>query len=113
MKYPTVWGEYTDYRIDVAHGFDYAGFCVVTSLSDGSGGRVAEGWLSWDDLAIVRTFLCTKVFLQEHLSTLKSFVSGRPYFPPCFFSTFAQVSFNATVRLKTGDPGFESRSAQK
>ena len=35
------------------------------------------------------------------------------YFPPCFFSTFAQASFNATVRLKTSAPGFESGSTQK
>ncbi len=37
------------------------------------------------------------------------------YYPllPCFFSTFAHVSFNATVRLKTGAPVFESASAQK
>ena len=34
-------------------------------------------------------------------------------FPPCFFSTFAQLSFRATVRLNTGAPGFESGSAQK
>ncbi len=31
----------------------------------------------------------------------------------CFFSIFAQVSFNATVRLKTGLLGVESGSAQK
>ncbi len=29
------------------------------------------------------------------------------------FSILAQVSFNATVRLKTGDPGVESGSTQK
>ena len=34
-------------------------------------------------------------------------------FPPCFFSTLAHASFNATVRLKTGFPGLESGSAQK
>lgn len=34
-------------------------------------------------------------------------------FPPCFFSTFAQVSFSATVRLNTGVPGFASGSTQK
>ena len=32
---------------------------------------------------------------------------------PCFFSTFAHVSFSATVRLNTGFPGLESGSAQK
>ncbi len=37
----------------------------------------------------------------------------KSYFPPCFFSTFAQVSFNATVLLNTGAPDFESESAQK
>ncbi len=31
----------------------------------------------------------------------------------CFFSIFAQVSFSATVRLKTGLLGVESGSAQK
>ncbi len=31
----------------------------------------------------------------------------------CFFSTLAHVSFNATVRLKTSLPGFESVSTQK
>ncbi len=35
------------------------------------------------------------------------------FFSGCFFSIFAQVSFNATVRLKTGLPGLESRSTQK
>jgi len=32
---------------------------------------------------------------------------------PCFFSIFPHASFSATVRLKTGAPGFESGSAQK
>jgi hypothetical protein len=39
--------------------------------------------------------------------------SARTYFPPCFLSTLAQVSFNATVRSNTGLPGFESGSTQK
>src|SRR5580658_7299575 len=34
-------------------------------------------------------------------------------FAVCFFSTFAQVSFSATVRLNTSLPGFESGSTQK
>ena len=43
----------------------------------------------------------------------KAFAFSGPYLPPCFFSTLAQVSFSATVRLKTGAPGLESGSAQK
>src|SRR5579864_1648951 len=35
------------------------------------------------------------------------------HFPACFFSTFAHVSFNATVRLKTGLPGVVPGSTQK
>jgi hypothetical protein len=34
-------------------------------------------------------------------------------FRPCFFSSFAHVSFNAIVRLNTRLPGFESGSTQK
>ena len=37
----------------------------------------------------------------------------RSLFPPCFFSTFAHVSFSATVRLDTNFPGLEAESAQK
>ncbi len=36
-----------------------------------------------------------------------------PDFFSIFFSTFAQVSFSATVRLNTGRPDSESRSTQK
>ena len=43
--------------------------------------------------------------------------SGRKLFSPSadyfLFSILAQVSFSATVRLKTGFPGAESGSAQK
>src|SRR5580704_3567599 len=39
--------------------------------------------------------------------------TGPHLFGVCFFSTFAQVSFRATVRLNTGLPGFESESTQK
>jgi hypothetical protein len=38
---------------------------------------------------------------------------SRQAFAPCFFSTFAHVSFSAIVRLKIGFPGFESGSTQK
>src|SRR2546422_9085925 len=44
-------------------------------------------------------------------NTLDTKVFRIRYF--CFFSIFAHPSFNATVRLKTGFPGFESRSTQK
>ena len=36
-----------------------------------------------------------------------------PDFFSIFFSTFAQVSFSATVRLNTSCPGLESGSTQK
>ena len=36
-----------------------------------------------------------------------------PDFFSIFFSTLAQVSFSATVRLNTGRPGLESGSTQK
>lgn len=38
---------------------------------------------------------------------------GRGIYCSFFFSIFAQVSFNETVRLKTGDPEVESASATK
>jgi hypothetical protein len=60
--------------------------------------------------------------LSSHDTGLR-LISKEPYdldeeiqfsaFPPCFFSIFAHVSFNAIVRLNTRLPGFESGSTQK
>lgn len=58
-------------------------------------------------LRLRTTFASRRSFFAQHDSATGA------YPLPCFFSTFAQVSFNATVRLKTGFPGFESGSALK
>src|SRR5215467_11060734 len=50
---------------------------------------------------------------QPGSAPFNAFVAKDYSCPACFFSTFAQVSFSATVRLKIGAPGLESRSAQK
>src|SRR5579862_8174818 len=79
----------------------------------------------WATSFIVANFVAAVLFGSLRRSTASGggrteraadgFPKGAPlrYFPPCFLSTFAQVSFNATVRLKTDLPGFESGSAQK
>lgn len=66
---------------------------------------------------ISRLMRCTYIIvhnmsLKKHsinLFALKlTFPAAYPF--PCFFSSFAHVSFSATVRLNTGAPGFESGS---